>query len=229
MFRRVLGAALVAALATFLLPSSVGAGGGLTVELESAGEPLTFSLEINAFDCDPGTFTVLLVEDDNEDPVVPLSVVEDSLDPNVALMTLPSDTVPGDLFVEVECSDGESSPNFVGGVEWHSIAITKVLNGTPPPGTTFTVNVDCVDLSNGLGADDYTATELPDDFTVDIVYPASGGVHFAYGDHAVECTITEPEDGGAFSTTIDPQVLVITEPGSYSATVTNVFGLSFTG
>ncbi len=232
MFRRVLGAALVAALALVALPSSVGAGvNGLLVELESAGEPLTFRLEItDTFTCNTGTFTVVLVEDDNDNPVVPLSVVEDSLDPNVALMTLPPDTVPGLLFVEAECSDGETSPNFEGGVEWHSIAITKVLSGTAPAGTTFTVNVDCVgEELNGVGAGGYTAADLPDDFAVDITYPATGGLHFAYGDHSVDCTITEPGTGGARSVIIDPQVVNADAPDQFAATVTNVFGVSFTG
>lgn len=221
--RRLLLLVALGSLAVFALPTPVGAGGiGLSVELASPSEPLTFELEITGFNCDPGTFSVSEVLDDNGDPVTPISVTEDPGDPNSASMVLPSDTVPGLLLVTADCVDGEFPVQQEGGEEWAALAVTKVVEGTPPEDATFVVNADCVG-SDVMGANDFVALELPGDFAVDLTYGAAGGVGYVYTDHAVECMLTEPETAGAASVTIDPEVVVIDEPDAFAATVTNTF------
>lgn len=222
--RRLLLLVALGSLAAFALPAPAGAGGeGLLVELASPSEPLTFELELTGFNCDPGTFSVSEVLDGNGDPVTPISVTEDPGDPNRASMVLPSDTVPGLLLVTADCVDSEFPVQQEGGVEWAALAVTKVVEGTPPEDATFVVNADCVGGGVVMGASDFGALELPDDFAVDLTYGAAGGVGYVYTDHAVECTLTEPETAGAASVTIDPEVVVIESPDAFAATVTNTF------
>ena len=92
-------------------------------------------------------------------------------------------------------------------MEWGTLAVTKTVVGPAPASTTFSVLVSCegtaVPISNG----NVTPAELDFDFIADLGYGVSGGVNYVYTDHPVECTITEPMNGGATSTVITPPVV----------------------
>ena len=68
-----------------------------------------------------------------------------------------------------------------------AVTITKTVVGTPPPGTTFTVKVDCAGEQ-----DDKTLT-----------FPETGGTQTIERDSfgPLECDVTEPAAGGASTTT----------------------------
>jgi hypothetical protein len=180
----------------------------LNVNLVSATEPLTFRLSLNGATCTAGTLAVTSV-DANGTAVTPLSVTEDPTNPNLGSMVLPSDSPPGFLTVVASCSDGTGTIQAEpGNALWAALAVTKTVEGTPPPGAAFTVHVAC----SGVGAP-----------TADLQYPASGGLRHVYSEPFVGCTVTEPDNGGATSVAVDPDNVVINTPGSFTATVTNTF------
>jgi hypothetical protein len=226
--RRIVITLLLAGIGALALPGVAGAGlGALDVELVSPVEPLTFSVDIVNIGCQAGTFDVTTVTA-NGTPVEPISVTEDPTDPTLATMVLPSDTPPGILLVVASCVSGGVPFTVTDTEEWAALAITKSVVGTPPPGATFRVNADCVfdevpvtPVPVEFG--DPGAAELPDDFSADFAYDASGGLAYLYTDHGIDCALTEPENGGASSVVIDPEVADIDEPGAFEATVTNTF------
>ena len=224
--RRLLVAMVITCVAALALPTTAGAGGvELDVDLVSPVEPLTFSATLSDdVACNPGSIDLVTLTL-NGAPVEPVSVTEDPADPNTLLIVLPSDSTPGELLAVVGCTDGEVPIVPQTDLElFAAIPITKVVEGTPPPDTTFLVNVDCADAEvTEVGFDGVSAADLPPDFAVDLEYEATGGLAYVYSDHPVECTVTEPEDGGALSVVIDPETLAVLEPDNYPVTVTNTF------
>lgn len=226
--RRVFIALLLAGIGALALPSTAGAGETtLSVSLVNPSAPLTFALEINGPNCDTGSFNVTGVFDGNNDPVTPVSVTENPADANRALLVLPDDTVAGILDVVATCNIGQQLFTGAGEEAWGNLAVTKVVEGTPPAGATFTVHADCEGLMLGAVSTSYGeigASEVPNDFTVDLDYPETGGVGHVYTDHSTHCALTEPNNGGATSVVIDPELVTdLEDPGSTAATVTNTF------
>ena len=217
---------LVVLIAAFGLPfASAGAGEStLDVELESPLEPLTFVLSIPGGSCDTSTFDVESVEA-NGDPVTPLSVTEDPTDANTARIVLPSDTEPGALDVAASCVDGEFPITGEGGTLWAALAITKTVEGPAPAGATFVVDASCTGAEAGdaIGDNGFVAQALPTNFDVDFGFGVAGGVQYLYSDHGVSCAITESETGGASVVTIDPPVIVLSDPAAFAVSVTNEF------
>ena len=79
------------------------------------------------------------------------------------------------------------TPNF--------LVVTKVVHGPVPPGTEFTVDVDCTENM----------------FDEELTFPATGGTMQVNAGEGVEntCTITEPQTGGASTTTFACQVTAV--------------------
>jgi hypothetical protein len=216
---------MITCLGALALPATAGAGGvELDVDLESPVEPLTFSATINGVTCDEGTIDLVTLTL-NGAPVEPVSVTEDPADPDTLLIVLPSDSTPGELLAVVVCDEGGDPIAPQTDAELFStMTVTKVVEGTPPPDTTFLVNFDCVDAAvDDVSFDGVSAADLAPDFAVDLEYGAAGGPAYVYSDHEVDCTVTEPEDGGALSVVIDPEVVQNREPIAYEVTVTNTF------
>lgn len=215
------------------LTTPAAAGGNLIVSLASPQEPLTFDVTLTIGDCNTGTFSIDAVTA-NGNPVTPISVTEDPSNPNHGVLVLPSDTEPGNIAVDASCIDGTTPVAGDGGVSWAALAVTKAVVGEVPAGTTFQVHVGCVGGLPGVraGESDFTAQDVPPNFAVDLSYGAGGGVHYVYTDGPVACLITEPGNGGALSTTITPQLVLIPSPSAFAATVTNTFPelvVAFTG
>src|SRR5262245_1784884 len=209
--KRVVAALLIsltAATGLVVLPGIAGAIiEPLEVQLVSFTAPLTFELTIPSVTCNAGTFTVDEVFDGNNDPVTPISVTEDATNPNVASMVVPDDTVAGELTVVARCNAGGTPAVTQGAEEWGNLAVTKVVEGAPPEGATFTVIADCEGLMLGSVSTSYGdvgASTVPNSFLVDLHYPAAGGVGHVYTDHSTRCALTEPNNGGATSVAIDP-------------------------
>ena len=144
---------------------------------------------------------------------------------------LPSDTPPGELFVEIECDNGDGNTTESGSVLWASIPVTKVVSGPAPSTAAFTVHLDCVTPDDDESA---LPEALPQNFTADLQYGVAGGLKYVYTDHGGVCTVTEPVNGGATSVTISPGVVDTTPaPAAYPVTVTNTFAAAlepnFTG
>ena len=233
--RRLLAMLLIPAAAIVATPTLAGGGidgdDDLEVELVSQIEPLTFLATFEEDEtCVEGEFDAFIEANGNE--VTPISVTQQA-DPDEFLIVLPSGTPPGDLFVEIECDNGDGDTEASGEVEWAAIPVTKVVSGPAPASATFTVHLDCVgDVE--VPDDGPVLEELPEDFTADLHYGVAGGLKYVYTDHPNVCTVTEPVNGGATSVTITPQVVDTSPaPASYPVTVTNTFAAAiqpnFTG
>jgi hypothetical protein len=170
----------------------------------------------------------------NGNEITPISVTQSTTDSDVFTIVLPSNTEPGEFEIGILCDNGDGDTSGNGGLEWAAMPVTKVVSGPAPSTATFTVHLDCDGTLPTAGGGEFQGTDLPVDFTVDLTYGATGGVKYAYTDHGVLCTVTEPVNGGATSVTISPQVLDSTpDPGLYPGTVTNTFAAAiqpnFTG
>jgi hypothetical protein len=234
--RRVLALFLISAAAVVAAPT-IASGGveedDLFVELMSPIEPLTFRATFEDEDSCVEDADFEYVVEANGNEVTPISVTQSESDPDAFLFVLPSNTEPGELEIDLECEASEGSSREQGGVLWASMPVTKVVSGPAPATATFTVHLDCQGFSDEID-DEFGPAELPVSFTVDLQYGVAGGVKYAYTDHGVLCTVTEPVNGGATSVTISPQVLDSTpEPGLFPGTVTNTFAAAvqpnFTG
>lgn len=95
------------------------------------------------------------------------------------------------------------------------LLIDKELEGDVPDDASFTVEVACSQDEGGEGA------PVPE--AVDRVFDADGGTEVVYFYDEAACTITETEDGGAESTSIEPDEVEIDEAEDLSSTVTNTF------
>jgi hypothetical protein len=214
--RRVLALLIISAAAVVATPA-IASGGeteDLDVQLVSPIEPLTFSASFDDETCEEGPFASSVSANGNE--ITPISVTQSASDSDTFIFVLPSNTAPGELQIEMECDDGDGSTQGEGDILWASMPVTKVVNGPAPATATFTVHLDC--------EGDELGEELPVSFDVFLQYGASGGVKYAYTDHGVLCAVTEPNNGGATSVQITPQVIDSTpDPGLYPATVTNTF------
>jgi hypothetical protein len=231
--RRVLALFLITAAAVVAAPSIAGGGideENLDVQLEGTTEPLTFSATFEDGTCVDGDFEFLV--EANGDEVTPTSATQDT-DPDRFLFGLPSNTEPGELTISIECDNGDGTTREQGSRLWASMPVTKIVSGPAPATATFTVHLDCQGSSDE-SQQEFGAAELPISFVVDFDYTVAGGVQYAYTDHGVLCTVTEPVNGGATSVTISPQIIDSTpDPGLYPGTVTNTFAAAiqptFTG
>jgi hypothetical protein len=88
------------------------------------------------------------------------------------------------------------------------VDVTKEIVGTPPPGTTFTVVLTCV-----------LAPEFPPE--VETATFTEAGTQTVTVANGAECEVTEPENGGASSVTIEPNPVEVSDGGA--VTVTNTF------
>jgi hypothetical protein len=235
--------ATIAVAAGLAVVPSLGTGAGaavnddLEVQLESNVEPLTFSATV--FDhedeavqaplCD--TASIITVGADGE-TVTPLSESTDGSD--TVVFTLPSDTPPGQLRLEVGCGDTQFSAKVESTTLWGALAVTKVVTGSVPADAAFVVNVACTGLTMSTGGyDGHGAAGILEDYDVDLPLGAAGGTKYVHFDGPSDCTVTEPVNGGATATTIDPEETSNIEPTAYASTVTNTFPAevspSFTG
>jgi hypothetical protein len=100
------------------------------------------------------------------------------------------------------------------------LLIDKDVEGDVPDGTTFTVEVTCATGSEAAAAN---ASPQNEDTVYEREFDADGGTEAVYFYDPAHCTIAETEDGGAMSTSIDPDEVEIIEPADFSTTVTNTF------
>lgn len=84
-------------------------------------------------------------------------------------------------------------PGGAGAPITNTVTIEKEVIGTPPAGTTFTVQVDCV---NGLGAGAAAAPTVTFDENGD---PTTPGANVFHPGPTSTCTVTETGAGGASS------------------------------
>jgi hypothetical protein len=107
-----------------------------------------------------------------------------------------------------------------------TLKVTKVVTGSPAPGTTFNVGVDCEVVKeppmspDGAGADALPPGQNPP-FTTTLTFPAQGGTQDVFIASESECTVTETPPPGCTLTSIDPEKTAVNAPVEFPVTVTN--------
>jgi hypothetical protein len=97
------------------------------------------------------------------------------------------------------------------------LEVTKVVTGTPPPGTEFSVGVDCAPVKDEVDGVDQTTSadtasedQLPPGnkppCTTTLTFPANGGTEnvLVWAKQPSECTVSETPPAGCTLTSIDP-------------------------
>ena len=137
--------------------------------------------------------------DGNPDAVVTLD------GPNAGTIVLPEGSPGGEFQVTLDCTTDAGPQSFRSFVDFGQVVIEKVVEGDVPADATFVVDVTCETGALGAAAE-YGAA--PEGFFLDplqgqVTFGAGGGTDYLVHYSGQDCTITEPEDGGAVSTTID--------------------------
>jgi Domain of unknown function (DUF5979) len=136
--------------------------------------------------------------------------------------------------------DAEVAPPMEKPAHCATLEVTKVVTGTPepspPPGTEFSVVVDCKPQQNNNtnGNGDQFFAEAPGSvdslpagnkppFTETLTFGPNGGTQnvLIAAKHAGDCTVSETAPPGCTLTSIDPEKTAIEEPIVYPVTVTN--------
>lgn len=107
------------------------------------------------------------------------------------------------------------------------LTVTKTVQGSPPEGTEFVIEVECFAVGGRvLESVRPMADTLVLDETVTFG-PGGGSESFDIAPTVafdeVSCTVLETSDGGADRVEGGDQVISMTEPGEYDAEVINVF------
>jgi len=109
-----------------------------------------------------------------------------------------------------------------------TLRVTKTVTGTPAPGTTFSVVVDCalVEKMGTIPAPEASAADaLPPGqdppFTTTLTFPANGGTQDVLITRSSDCTTTETPPPGCTLTSIDPVTTEVRDDIVYPVTVTN--------
>ncbi len=162
-------------------------------------------------------------------PVTPTSTVNQDL--NNVLVTLPVGT-PSPLTFVGSCLDVEIPLQQTAQAFFATVSVTKQIQGTDPANATFTVHFDCafgaVNASSSAKAFPGSAASVhgaspPPSVSGDLQYGSSGGTSPFYLFDPASCPLTETNTGGAQSTSITPNPVVVADPIPIPATVTNVY------
>ncbi|MGK2949082.1 MAG: DUF5979 domain-containing protein [Acidimicrobiales bacterium] len=223
MFRttaRLLAASAVATTVLLAPGLPAQAGAGVSLDSEPTGNRLvpefTFGPAGEEPVCDSPVVTIYFDEGAASE-LDPDDVIE--FDSPLSGTFAPGAAPAGFYELEIICEDGEFTETFFASFAFARLTIDKVVEGTAPAGTTFTVEALCDD-SEGEG-DEGGA------FTEERTFEASGGSAAVVLYSGAVCTVTETDDGGATSSTItDGTSDFLPAPVDLTSTVTNVFAAS---
>jgi hypothetical protein len=103
-----------------------------------------------------------------------------------------------------------------------TLRVTKVVNGTAPAGTTFTVLVECTSTDPDIPrAEQLPPGQLPP-FTTALTFPAGGGTQDVLIGGLSSCTVSEaPPPPACTLAGVTPPTTQITAPQVYPVFVTN--------
>ena len=125
-------------------------------------------------------------------------------DPNSGTLTLPIGTPGGFYDITVTCDAGKGTETAEGGISLAAVTVDKVVEGEVPADATFPVTVSCA-AGLGIAAQDGGFGPEGGAFFIDASFSfgATGGSKYLVAYTSQGCTITETDDGGALSATID--------------------------
>ena len=218
--RRALFVLAAAVLASVVLtPATAGAGDGWDVvvvpDTSVRSQPaFTFMVSGSFPECDSVDHEVF----ENGGGFVDPSLYTLDVDPGgeSGSGTLSNDLPDTSYGLRVTCV-AQQEPEFeTDFLVYNRLTVQKVVDGTPPDGTTFTANVSCPPEAP------FEAAGVDHDVDLDA---AGGSQLVVLYERGMTCTVSEPDDGGAAEVTIDPAVNQFGIEGPYELTsvITNTF------
>lgn len=117
--------------------------------------------------------------------------------------------------------------------ECAQLEVTKTVTGTPapapPPGTTYSVVVDCkpvremdsIGTPSGASAQQVPPEGQTPPFTTTLTFPENGGTQSVFITRSADCTVSESPPPGCTLKSIDPETTQVRHPVLYGVTVTN--------
>lgn len=196
--RRIVLAAAMFGGALVLPVDSASAGTGVNFEvgLPEAGyvDDFVIDLENTGQPCSDTTVEVL----DDSSTVVSTVALADSGTDDAGTVLVPDSIAFGDIMVRVTCeaAGGPYEQTFPASREYAALDVTKVVEGDPAAGTTYTVRVDCSGSDAEAAAGDDTAP-------YDLVFATAGGTDRVWFFDAHSCDVSETDDGGAESSSVE--------------------------
>lgn len=172
---------------------------------------------------------------DESDAVVTTVALADTGTDDQGTVQIPDSIAFGGISLLITCeSAGGPHEQKVKLDEYAALDVTKIVEGDPAPGTTFTITVDC----EGDEPVEPKAAAGDDTAPYDLEFGTAGGTDrvWFFGIHV--CDVTETDDGGAESSSVEstdcgevsapaavgPSAeVIIYEPELCTADVTNVF------
>jgi hypothetical protein len=223
---------LAAPTAAFVTAAPAGAANDFTLDITpQSNTSLTF-LATNA-DGTCSNFENLNVTavtaGPSDTPVTPTSTEQQ--DTNDVVFVLPAGT-PSPITVTGGCFNSADDPISATAEDlaFATVSVAKVVQGSDPATATFTVAVACTLVGSGStasgfgsGASSVHSASPEPPSAGNLQYGAAGGTLPFYVYDESTCTVTEPNTGGATSTTINPNPVDVADPIPYSVTVTNTF------
>ena len=135
----------------------------------------------------------------------------------------PNCTIPTPMREAAPAAPGEAiiiEPPPVREVTCATLRVTKVVHGTAPAGTTFTVIVQCTSTDRTRSAE-LPAGQLPP-FTTVLTFPETGGTQDVLIAGLSSCTVSEaPPAPGCTLAGVTPETTQVTGPQVFPVFVTN--------
>ncbi|MBL8776375.1 MAG: hypothetical protein JNK12_10600 [Acidimicrobiales bacterium] len=205
----------------------------LAVTADASGNPdqAVFDYSINNFTCTDATVTV-----DGVDATITQN------DPNTGSIAFPVGTPGGVYTATFDCDTGKGVVSGSLTLSIAAVTVTKVVEGDAPADATFPVTVTCNRAAGGGVSSEFS--EGSGGFLLDTAFSfgADGGSKYLVAYTPQSCSISEVDDAGAQSATIDladcdddgPTVrsaeaagpdggFAIIDPTDCTQTITNVF------
>ena len=148
------------------------------------------------------------------------------VDPNTVSVVLPNATETP-LEFTLTCLDAQQQAVTAQTTrEFFSIPVTKTVEGPVPADASFMVNVACVASTTVALTSQAFQPAAPlalNPLSVDLAFGVAGGTSYVFGYSASDCTITEPGNGGATTSSITPPTVNTDLPGVYPVAIVNTF------
>ncbi len=226
-------ASLTATGVALAAPTQDAGEGSLTVQASPTGNPdqAEYVYEIDNFTCLDGS-TVTVAGGD---------ATIDQADDNNGTITFPVGTPGGAYVATFSCETGKGAVEGTLTLSFAAVTVDKVVEGDAPADATFPITVSCNQAAGVSASSEFT--EGGGNFLLDtsFSFAATGGSRYLVAYTPQSCSISEVDDAGAVSATIDLSDcgdgrttnkaeaagpdggFLIAEPTDCTQTITNVF------
>ena len=225
-------ASLTATGVAMAAPAQDADEGGIAVQASPTGNPdqAEYVYEIDNITCDSSTATVAGVD---------VSVTPDGA--NAGTITFPAGTPGGSYVATFSCDTGKGTFEGTLSLTFAAVTVDKVVEGEAPADATFPVTVACTTAAGGSVSTEFTEGATNAILDASFSFGATGGNKYLVAYTPQACSISEVDDAGATSATIDLSDcgdgrttnwseaagpdggFLVAEPTDCTQTITNVF------